>query len=100
MRALGQAKGTAMSVTDDLLSNQQTAELLGINPSTLEIWRHRGKGPIFVKFGASPQAPVRYRTSEVMRWVEAQSFASTSAYSAAGRTSTKSISCPPSRAPA
>jgi len=89
-----------MSVPDNLLSNQETAELLGIKPATLEIWRHRGKGPVFVKFGEKSQAPVRYRRSEVTRWIEAQSFASTSGYSPAGQTSTKSHNSTPSRAPA
>jgi len=84
----------------DLLDSQQCADLLGIKPNTLEIWRSRGKGPSFIKFGTSPQAPVRYLRPAVMAWLEDQSYASTSAYSAAGRTHTKSHSCPPNRASA
>ena len=87
-----------MSAPDNLLSNQETAEMLGIKPTTLEIWRHRGKGPVFVKFGDKGQSPVRYRRSEVTRWIEAQSFASTSAYSPAGQTSGKSHNSTPPRA--
>lgn len=89
-----------MSTSDNLLSNQQTADLLGIKPNTLEIWRHRGKGPPFVKYGRSPQGPVRYIRAAVMTWLEEQSFVSTSAYTPAGRASTKSHSCPPGRASA
>lgn len=77
----------------DLLDSQQCAELLGIKSNTLEIWRHRGKGPSFIKFGTSPQAPVRYLRTAIMAWLEDQSFDSTSAYSAAARTHTKSNSC-------
>lgn len=74
---------------NDLLDNEQTAALLGIKPNTLEIWRHKGKGPRFVKLGRAAQAPVRYQRSAVAEWVEQQSFASTSAYSPAARTPAK-----------
>lgn len=74
---------------DDLLDNEQTAALLGIKPNTLEIWRHKGKGPRFCKLGRAKQAPVRYQRAEVAGWLERQSFASTSAYSPAALTSTK-----------
>lgn len=89
-----------MSDQGELLTNQQTAALLGISPITLEIWRHRGKGPIFIKFGDRPQSPVRYKRAAVVQWVEGQSFSSTSAHSAAARTRTKSHSCPSSGASA
>ena len=74
---------------NDLLDNEQTAALLGIKPNTLEIWRHKGKGPRFVKLGRAAQAPVRYQRSAVAEWLEQQSFASTSAYSPAAHTSAK-----------
>ena len=78
-----------------LLTNQQTADLLGVKRNTLEIWRLHGKGPCFRKLGAGKQAPVRYAESDVLAWLDEQSFVSTSAYSPAGRTSAKSLSCPP-----
>jgi len=68
---------------DNLLDNEQTATLLGIKPNTLEIWRHKGKGPEFLKLGNAPQAPVRYLRSKVVEWLEKRLYASTSAYSAA-----------------
>lgn len=74
---------------NDLLDNEQTAALLGIKPNTLEIWRHKGKGPRFVKLGRAAQAPVRYQRSAVAEWLEQQSFASTSAYSPAAQGSAK-----------
>lgn len=83
-----------------LLTNQQTADLLGIKSNTLEIWRLHGKGPVFRKLGTGKSAPVRYADTDVQAWLDDHACTSTSAYSAAGRTSTKSISCPLSRAPA
>lgn len=65
---------------DDLLTNEQAAELLGIKPTTLEIWRIKGKSPPFLKLGTSKQAPVRYQRSAVAVWLNERSFASTSAY--------------------
>lgn len=83
-----------------LFTNQQTADLLGIKPNTLEIWRLHAKGPIFRKLGTTKSAPIRYAEADVIKWLDEQSFASTSAYSAAARTHTKSHSCPPDRASA
>ena len=70
---------------DELLSNEQTATLLGIKPNTLEIWRHKGKGPVFIKLGDNPSSPIRYQRSRVLAWLEEHSHASTSSYTAANR---------------
>ena len=67
---------------DELLTNEQVAALLGIRPNTLEIWRCKGKGPPFIKLGDHPASPIRYQRSRVMAWIEANSHASTSSYSA------------------
>lgn len=75
---------------NDLLDNEQTSSLLGIKPNTLEIWRCKGKGPRFIKLGREKQSPIRYRRNDVAEWIDQQSFASTSAYSPAARTSIKS----------
>ena len=71
---------------DDLLSNEQTAAILGVKPNTLEVWRCKGKGPSFIKLGAHPSSPIRYQRSRVTAWIEANLHASTSSYSAAART--------------
>lgn len=69
---------------DDLLTTEQAAALLGIRPNTLEIWRCKGKkGPAFVKLGNHPSSPIRYQRSSVMAWIEANTHASTSSYTAA-----------------
>lgn len=65
-----------------LLTNAEVADMLGIKPNTLEIWRNKGKGPKFKKMGDTPQAPIRYEEAEVLAWLEAQSFRSTSQYTA------------------
>lgn len=72
-----------MSKDHDLLTSAETATLLGIKPNTLEIWRTKGHGPAFLKLGIAAQAPVRYRRSEVVAWLEQRLYASTSAYTAA-----------------
>lgn len=72
-----------VSDKDDLLTTAETAAHLGIKINTLEIWRTKGRGPEFIKLGDAPQAPVRYRKSAVVAWLEQRRYASTSAYTAA-----------------
>jgi predicted DNA-binding transcriptional regulator AlpA len=67
------------------ISNNQAAALLGITPNTLKFWRHKGRGPTFIKLGDSPQAGVAYDEADVIAWREARKFSSTSAYSPAGQ---------------
>jgi hypothetical protein len=71
---------TEMVYLDDLLTNEQAASLLGIKPTTLEIWRIKGKSPPFLKLGTAKQSPVRYQRSAVVHWLRERSFASTSEY--------------------
>ena len=54
---------------DQLLSQVEAAELLGISPSTMNGWRVQGRGPAFVRLTARC---VRYRISDLERWVDAQ----------------------------
>jgi len=57
-----------------LISEREAAELLGISYRTLQAWRVRGGGPLFCKIGRN----VRYKVSDLDRWIEEQSRASTS----------------------
>lgn len=57
-----------------LLNTPQTAEILGLRPNTLEIWRVQGKGPTYRKVGKL----VRYSESDVLAWLDTQSRTSTS----------------------
>jgi predicted DNA-binding transcriptional regulator AlpA len=68
-----------------LISNIQAAALLGVAPNTLKFWRHKGRGPEFVKLGGSPQAGVAYVEADVIAWIDARKFSSTSAYSPAAQ---------------
>jgi hypothetical protein len=64
--------------------------MLGITPNTLKFWRHRGRGPAFVKLGDSPQAGVAYDEADVRAFIESRKFASTSAYSPAAQANVRS----------
>ncbi|MEE1612065.1 helix-turn-helix transcriptional regulator [Microvirga sp. CF3016] len=54
---------------DALLTEAQVAHLLSISTRTLQAWRVRGTGPIFVKAGRS----VRYRQRDLVAWMGANS---------------------------
>ena len=47
------------------LTERQVAEQLGLSVATLRAWRHRGKGPRFLRLGRS----VRYLPSDVDEFV-------------------------------
>ena len=70
---------------DDIITNKEAATLLKIKPNTLEIWRHKGKGPPFLKFGDAPNGTVRYLRSAVAEWAAQHVRASTSAHTVAVR---------------
>jgi len=52
---------------DALLTPRQVAARLRVDPSTLRDWAGKGHGP--ARIVLSPQT-VRYRASEVDRWIE------------------------------
>jgi predicted DNA-binding transcriptional regulator AlpA len=54
-------------ITELLTQNALAAEL-GMKPESLADWRHRGKGPRYVKLGQL----VRYRRSDVEDWLDHQ----------------------------
>lgn len=54
---------------DPLLSEQQTAELLDVRPTTLQVWRSTRRYNLpFVKIGRN----VRYRASAVQAFIESR----------------------------
>lgn len=68
--------GTALEVrkhaTDPLLSEQQAAEILGIQPTTLQVWRCTKRYPLqYVKIGRT----VRYRASALAAFIDARTVA-------------------------
>lgn len=70
---------------DDLLATKEAAKLLGIKTNTLEIYRHQGKGPPFLKLGSAQGSAVRYQRSVLAAWLAPRAFRSTSEHTAAMR---------------
>jgi predicted DNA-binding transcriptional regulator AlpA len=68
---------------DDLLTTQQVADWLTVSIQWLEIGRVNNYGPRFVRL--APRN-IRYRRSDVRRWLQSRVHASTSEYSASRRT--------------
>ncbi len=62
-------QATAPMLDDPLLTREQAAKLLNIETHTLACWRSAGRGPTPIKFGAGRSAAVRYRRSEIERWL-------------------------------
>jgi len=63
------------STPDRLLTTRQAADYLNFDRRTLEGWRLRGGGPRFVRISARS---VRYRRSDLIRWVRERLRTSTS----------------------
>lgn len=59
---------------DTLLTEAQAADHLSISMRTLQAWRVRGGGPVFIRAGRS----IRYRRRDLLDWVEANAATSTS----------------------
>jgi excisionase family DNA binding protein len=49
------------------LTESQVAEQLGLSVATLRAWRHRGKGPRFLRFGRA----VRYLPADLDAFIRA-----------------------------
>lgn len=69
------AHSLGMGVLDPLLSIQELAAYLDLPVATLYAWRYRGQGPPGFKVGRH----VRYRHSDVDRWINDQLASSTTA---------------------
>ena len=50
------------------LTTEDLAQRLKIKPATLRYWRHKNKGPRFLKLGEGVSAHVRYALSDVIKW--------------------------------
>jgi len=67
---------------DKLIRTPEAADLLGVKPATLKIWRYRGTGPPYHRIGSGSTSPVAYLVSDLMAWLEDRRFTSTSAETA------------------
>ena len=79
----------------EMLSTDQAAEVIGVRPNTLAIWRLTGRHDLpFVKVGRL----VRYRRSDLIRWMSERSGTSTAGIAAAlALTPPPSTTRPPNR---
>ena len=64
------------------MSHLEAAAVLGVAEGTLRVWRCTGKGPRFTKYGSNSRGKVVYRYDDVKAWMDAQTYISTSDYSA------------------
>ncbi|MDP8243579.1 MAG: helix-turn-helix domain-containing protein [Candidatus Hinthialibacter antarcticus] len=56
-----------MEPNKSLLSTTQAADLIGVEPRTLECWRQRGDGPPFVSIS---RRCVRYDICDLHHWID------------------------------
>ena len=68
------------SDTTRALTEREVAALLGLSVATLRAWRHRGKGPRFLRLGRS----VRYLPSDLADFVRASAVDTRSVSSSDG----------------
>lgn len=61
-----------------LLSAEQAAPLIGLEPKTLANWRHLGKGPKFIKTAGKGRGRIFYDPTDLADWRDANRYASTS----------------------
>ena len=58
---------------DPVFDTVATAALLGVKPNTLEVWRYKGEGPLFVKCGSR----VIYRLRDINAYLDSRTRKST-----------------------
>jgi hypothetical protein len=58
---------------DQLLTPEDAALFLAVQPDTLAHWRNRGIGPVFRKIGRA----VRYRRGDLIAFSDARAFSNT-----------------------
>jgi hypothetical protein len=57
---------------DDLLNQKEVAAEWGVSEKALEKWRLTGEGPPYIKMGKGRCGRIRYRRSDVSKFVEEQ----------------------------
>src|SRR5690242_17598948 len=78
-RALDLIEAANAGADDALLSTPVTAGWLGVSDQWLEIGRHHGWGPPFIRL--SPRR-IRYRVGDVKEWLRERAHRSTAEYTA------------------
>ena len=54
-----------------VLDTIQAAAYLSVAKQTLENWRTLGQGPRFVRFGTGSRAAIRYKITDLDKYIEA-----------------------------
>lgn len=57
---------------DRLLTPREAGELMRVSPGSLANWRYEGRGPVFIRLGDGPKPPIRYRLSDVRRFIHGE----------------------------
>lgn len=73
MNIKNQPNTNTLNQTEKFLSTKQLARLLNVSPQWCEIGRCKGYGPPFIRI---TRGMVRYRLSDVLKWMEARSYTS------------------------
>jgi len=58
---------------DRLVDPDEAARYLCLRRATLDVWRSTGKGPGYIKMTQSQSGRIRYRLSELDRWIREHS---------------------------
>lgn len=61
-----------------LFSTKEAALLLGVSPQTLRLWRCRGGGPRYHRFGKTLKGKCYYSAEAVQTWLACRSYQNTS----------------------
>lgn len=67
MEALPTTTDDMSAIAKAVLTDHEVAEWLGLSCATLRAWRHRRKGPRYVRFGRA----VRYLSRDVEEFIRA-----------------------------
>jgi len=62
---------------EHLVSTTEAARVLGVQKQTLAVWRLRGRGPRYVRFGGH-RGRVVYDVGDLEEWISARKYESTS----------------------
>ena len=63
------------NLDEPLMRQEDAARMLGLTPRALEAWRHKGDGPKFIRIS---HRCVRYRRSDLLKWIAERERISTS----------------------
>jgi hypothetical protein len=68
----GENASMAVYQPDEMLTEQQAAEVLGLKPNTLRKYREKRTGPPYYRHGAGQRTRVRYKYSDLLAWRESR----------------------------